>query len=125
MFIQNKLNKKDLSTNLDRQTIQQTIKQCETFLKESCEFPSNLQLTEFENEFVLILIARREHVNENTRTIPPTNIIFCFEDEVEKVYDPSLVPFGKSLILRESTVVNSTIISSSSQINEENENEKR
>lgn len=89
--------------------------------KESCEFPSNLQLTEFENEFVLILIARREHVDENTRKFPPTNIIFCFEDELEKVYGPTLVQFGKSLILHESTVVNSTMIPSSLQINEENE----
>lgn len=95
------MNKKDLSTNLDRQTIQKTIKQCETFLKESCEFPSNLQLTEFEHQFVLILIARREHVDENTRKIPPTNVIFCFEDELEKVYGPTLVQFGKSLKLNE------------------------
>jgi len=115
VFIQNKFSKTDSTISLSIATVQAAVSHCNNFLSNYCKFNEKYPLIprkkrhfngDSNYQFVLIFVARQNY-NKNTIAQPPTNVLFCFEEDLKRLYGPTLYQFVNDLVPGESLVVNS------------------
>jgi len=106
VFIQNKYSADGASTKLTLTTANAAAEHCGDFLKQHCRFtdckliPEKTKWFRFgstEFQYVLIFIVKQApHLN--TSSLAPSNIIFCFEEDLKLLYGKTLSGFVKYLI---------------------------
>jgi hypothetical protein len=110
VFIQNKWSKNNSSTTLGLLAVQTVVGHCRAFLETNCQYqdcqliPPQSQDFPFgysQSPFVVLSIARQDS-NQNTTEDVPTNVMFCFEEELGLLYGPTLASFVKYLLPNES-----------------------
>lgn len=101
VFIQHKFSMEEATTRLSKTVVEKARHHCKNFLTNNCRFPKNLlQLTHCfpeDGKFVLLFIAK-QNWNLNTVAESPPNVLFCFEEDIQRLYGPTLGGFLKYLI---------------------------
>ena len=105
VFFQNKFSAAGASTRLTLATVNDSVVVCKKFLTSKCSFekctliPEKTKWFSFGSasyQFVLVFIVKQE-VNE-TKSEAPSNVIFCFEEDLKLLYGKTLSGFVKYLV---------------------------
>ena len=87
---------------------------CKKFMKNRITFDSGFSsLTTIADDFILLIVAKGDS-NTNVIEESPSNVMFCFGEDLEKLYGPSLKGFVNSFLPGRSTTVGVPEIGSSS-----------
>lgn len=102
VFIQHKFSEGESTTKLSKKVVEKARSHCKDFLKNNCRFPKNLlqltsDFTDKDNKFILLFVAK-QNWNLNTVSEAPSNVLFCFEEDIQRLYGPTLGVFFKYLI---------------------------
>lgn len=106
VFIQNKFSAAGASTRLTLATVNDSVDSCKKFLATKCSFEKCTLIPEKTKwfslgstsyQFVLVFIVKQE-AHENTKSKAPSNVIFCFEEDLKILYGKSLSGFVKYLV---------------------------
>ena len=100
VFIQNKFSAAGAST------VNDSVVACKKFLTTKCSFEKCILIPEKTKwfrlgstsyQFVLVFIVKQE-ANENTKSEAPSNVIFCFEEDLKILYGKTQSGFVKYLV---------------------------
>jgi len=106
VFIQNKYSSDGATTKLTIDQVNKATAHCQRFLEEKCKFkncaliPKKTKWYRFgssQKQFVLIFIVK-QGTYQNTTTDAPSNVIFCFEEDLHILYGKTLAGFVKYLV---------------------------
>jgi hypothetical protein len=105
VFIQNKFSKEDATTRLGNKVVNKAHKHCQKFLGEcryrECElFPAKSAAFPYgfsHFPFVLIFVMRQD-VRPSAIAGAPPNVMFCSEEELKRLYGPTLSGFVSHLV---------------------------
>lgn len=108
VFIHNKFRKDGASAKLDIATVTNSVAHCKTFLDEKCTFSHECNLIPKKTpwfrfgyggseHFIVVFVAPHDF-NKNTVTDAPSNVIFCYKEELDRLYGPTLSGYVKYLV---------------------------
>jgi hypothetical protein len=105
VFIQNKFSKEDATTMLNNKVVKKAHEHCQTFLGKcryrECELlPAKSAAFPFgfsHFPFVLIFVVRQD-VRPSAIAGAPPNVMFCSEEELKRLYGPTLSGFVNHLV---------------------------
>ena len=97
LFIQNRFSKDTAKSKLSINKVRNAYKHCKTFIESHTEFSSEyFPISKDGDNFVLLFVAEYDK-NLNVRTLSPSNVMFCFEEDLETLYGPTLKGFVNTL----------------------------
>ena len=97
LFIQNKFNKEDATTVLSVEEVEAANDKCKEFMRDRVTFDSRFSpLQTVADNFVLMIVAKRNS-NTNVFTDSPSNVMVCVDEDLERLYGPTLKGFVNSL----------------------------
>jgi hypothetical protein len=97
LFIQNKFSKVNATTMLSVTDVNRARDHCKEFVSTHINLGSEFSLSSTtDNNFILLFVAKCDRYN-NAVADAPSNVMFCFEEDLERLYGPTLKGFVSSL----------------------------
>lgn len=96
LFIENKFSKDDASTKLSIETVTSKYNNCKKFLSSHMNLGSGFSLIPTDDNFILLFVAKC-NTHNNAVADAPSNVMFCFDQDLERLYGPTLKGFVSSL----------------------------
>lgn len=92
LFIRNKFNKDNSTTKLNLKEINDDHTHCTKFMRKNIKLASGFALLPVTGNNYIILYVAKSDGNESF-TKSPSNILFCFEEDLKRLYGPTLMSF--------------------------------
>ena len=96
LFIANKFSKDDARTKLSTETVTSKYVNCKEFLRDRMHLGSGFSFISTDDNYILLFVAKCKAHN-NAVADAPSNVVFCFDKDLERLYGPTLKGFVSSL----------------------------
>ena len=97
LFIQNKFNKDNSTTKLKLDDVKKAHNHCMKFVRNRIKLASGFSLLSTTDDNSVLLFVAKTDKNNNAVTEAPSNILFCFEEDLKRLYGPTLKSFVNTL----------------------------
>ena len=97
LFIQNKFSKDSSTTMLDVGVVNTAYDHCKVFINSSVTLDSEFSPFATTGDNFVLLFITKCNKNKNVFTDSPSNVMFCFGEDLEALYGPTLKGFVSTL----------------------------